>query len=63
MIKFDMDRVLGFLGLPGHDFGEFRRYNVSHHPEIDGDLRSRLKESFEPHNRRLYDLIGEDFGW
>ncbi len=58
-----MKRVLRFLGLPGHDFGEFRRYNVSHYPEIDDALRSRLNEFYEPHNKRLYDLIGEDFGW
>jgi hypothetical protein len=26
-------------------------------------LRRRLEEYFEPHNKRLYDFIGTDFGW
>lgn len=30
---------------------------------IDPDTRARLAEWYEPHNRRLYDLIGRDMGW
>ena len=26
-------------------------------------VRERLQEYFEPHNRRLYELLGTDFGW
>ena len=29
------------------------------HPET----RRRLEEYFEPHNRRLYEFLGKDFGW
>jgi hypothetical protein len=25
--------------------------------------RRRLEEYFEPHNRRLYEYVGLDFGW
>jgi hypothetical protein len=25
--------------------------------------RRRLEEYFVPHNRRLYDFLGADFGW
>jgi hypothetical protein len=31
--------------------------------EIDPATRRRLEEYFEPHNRRLYDFLGVDFGW
>jgi hypothetical protein len=30
---------------------------------MDPALRRRLEEYFEPHNRRLYDFLGVDFGW
>ena len=27
------------------------------------DSRARLQEYFRPHNERLYELVGVDFGW
>jgi len=27
------------------------------------ETRRRLQEFYAPHNRRLYDLLGRDFGW
>jgi hypothetical protein len=30
---------------------------------MDPALRRRLEEFFEPHNQRLYEYLGEDFGW
>lgn len=30
---------------------------------MDPALRARLREYFAPHNRRLFDLLGVDFGW
>ena len=30
---------------------------------MDPAIRRRLEEYFEPHNRRLYDYLGVDFGW
>ena len=39
--------------------GKKRRYGQ----EMDPSTRSRLEEYFAPHNRRLYDLLGMDFGW
>lgn len=45
---------------------EFKRYNKSEGSltnEIDTPLRKRLISYFEPHNARLYELVGRDFGW
>ena len=36
--------------------GEYER-------EIDPATRRKLEEYFEPHNRKLYDFLGVDFGW
>jgi hypothetical protein len=30
---------------------------------MDPALRQRLIEYFRPHNARLYDYLGVDFGW
>jgi len=52
-----------FLGLPRHR-PQVARLNAS--PEYDDlpeDLRKSLDDYFRPHNERLYELIGVDFGW
>jgi hypothetical protein len=30
---------------------------------MDPATRRRLENYFEPHNKRLYDFLGVDFGW
>jgi hypothetical protein len=30
---------------------------------MDPATREQLDDYFEPHNRRLYELLGMDFGW
>jgi hypothetical protein len=30
---------------------------------MDPAIRRRLEEYFEPHNQRLYEHLGVDFGW
>ena len=59
--------TLGFLDLPewepeAADLGEKvnkGKYDQGMSPEV----RERLEEFFEPHNRRLYEFLGVDFGW
>jgi hypothetical protein len=59
--------TLGFLDLPewepeAADLGDKvnkGRYDQGMSPE----LRKRLEEFFEPHNQRLYEYLGVDFGW
>lgn len=45
---------------------EFKHYNKSEDTlsgKIDPAVRKRLVAYFEPHNARLYELMGRDFGW
>lgn len=45
---------------------EYKQYNKPKHsspPKMDPALRQRLVEYYEPHNARLYALLGRDFGW
>lgn len=32
-------------------------------PPMNPDTRRRLEAYFEPHNQRLYEFLGADFGW
>ena len=61
-------RVLAFLGIREMELEpeqqDFKLYNNNiYSSRMDAALRKRLIEYFEPHNARLYDLLGIDFGW
>lgn len=58
------DDVLDFLDLPGHRLEERKRHNVGKYNEPMADeTRQDLADYFRPHNQRLYDFLGRDFGW
>jgi Sulfotransferase domain len=61
-------QVLSFLNLPEAEVEmgkkEFKQYNTNtYSSKIDPVVRARLIEYFEPHNARLYEYLGIDFGW
>lgn len=59
-----LDRVLRHLGLPDWDPGDsWGTSKKASYGKIAPATRRRLEEYFAPHNRRLYDLLGTDFGW
>jgi hypothetical protein len=55
--------VLEFLGLPDWEPEAWQSGKNHRYEEMDPATRKRLEEYFEPHNRRLYDYLGVDFGW
>jgi hypothetical protein len=59
--------VLDFLDLPNWEpeasEGLDKRNKGGYEWKMDQATRRRLTEFFEPHNRRLYDHLGVDFGW
>ena len=56
-------RVLEFLGAPGHDLESYPRVYEQSYGEMQPDTRRRLAEYFAEPNRRLYELLGRDFGF
>jgi hypothetical protein len=60
-------RTLDFLGLPDREPGaEELREKVNKGKYDEGmapAIRRQLEDFFEPHNQRLYDHLGVDFGW
>jgi hypothetical protein len=61
-----LQQVFGFLGLPGWEpdpsVFESKR-NSRKYEKMSPETRRHLEEFFAPHNRRLYDYLGRDFGW
>jgi hypothetical protein len=60
--------VFGFLGLPewepeASELESAKRNAGGYAEGMDPATRRRLEEYFEPHNQRLYDFLGTDFGW
>jgi hypothetical protein len=58
-----LDQVIDFLGLPSWKLTEFKAYNQKPYQPIRPETRRRLAEHFAPHNERLYEYLGRDFGW
>jgi Sulfotransferase domain len=62
-----LKRVLDFLDLPvwtptDSDLQD-RRNKGSYEQPMNPITRRQLEEYFKPHNQRLYEHLGEDFGW
>lgn len=56
-------QILVFLELPNWEPKEPRKYNQSKYPKMNATTRKRLLSYFEPHNQRLYEYLGVNFGW
>jgi hypothetical protein len=60
-----MKLVWGFLDLPDWEFSvaRARQRKGCYEQQMDPAIRVRLQDYFEPHNQRLYEYLGVDFGW
>lgn len=56
-------RVYDFLGLPAYDPVDIEETNPSEDIVASAELRAELAAFFRPHNQRLYEFLGTDFGW
>ena len=60
------EQVLVFLGLPSWHPAQFQRFNAARRTTGDADEREArrwLARHYEPHNQKLAELLGRDFGW
>lgn len=55
--------VADFLGLPPYDFQPVRSNEGGYREQMSASTREWLTEHYRPHNRRLFELLGEDWGW
>jgi hypothetical protein len=56
-------KAIEFLGLPRWEPQGFKAFKQGVYEDIPARSRARLAKYFEPHNRKLYELVGIDFGW
>jgi len=58
-------RVQRFLGLSEHtpETDPKRKANRGSYEPMNPETRRNLEEFFEPHNQRIYEYLGVDFGW
>lgn len=55
--------VYQFLGLPDYQPVHIEETNPSDAVDVSDELRDELRRFFRPHNERLYEFLGRDFGW
>ncbi|MGF1472416.1 MAG: sulfotransferase domain-containing protein [Rubrobacteraceae bacterium] len=55
--------VFDFLDLPEEEVDVEEILNKGTYSPMNPDTRQRLEDYFEPHNQRLYEYLGVDFGW
>ncbi len=56
-------RVAAFLGLPAHDFVGLRNNEGVYRESMAPATREWLTAHYRPHNCRLFELLGEHWGW
>jgi sulfotransferase family protein len=56
--------VCRFVGLRSHQLQRYETFlRGQYDRSLPGPLRTRLAEYFEPHNRRLYQWLGQEYDW
>jgi hypothetical protein len=56
--------VLAFLALTPAPAGKaYSRFHAGRYEGMLPETRRRLREYFVPHNQRLYELLGQNYGW
>lgn len=58
------DNIFQHIGLPGCNIAQARTLNSGGYREpMEHRCREYLTEYFRPYNRRLFEFLGEDWGW
>ena len=62
--KAVVQQTLDYLNLPSsHLSQKYKPFNDAKYTQMAPETRARLVEYFKPYNARLYDYLGQDFGW
>ena len=57
-----LNKIQEFLEIPNHPL-KLEHFRSSKPNPINDKLRELMREFFRPHNEKLYDLVGRDYGW
>lgn len=56
-------KTFEFLGLPINDLRRVKQHNAIDYPKMNLETKKELSEYFQPHNEKLYSLLGVNFAW
>ena len=58
-----VNRIFEFLGLEPYQLKDSTQYNTVAYEPMTDETREKLVDFFQPHNRKLEDLLGMRFNW
>jgi hypothetical protein len=58
-----LSAIHAFLGITYSRSYLLPTMNASDRPPLNPEIRGQLADYFDPHNRKLYELVGRDFEW
>lgn len=58
-----LSQVFEFLDLPDFPLGNYQKYNAADYQPADDAVIQRLREYFQPHNRKLAEYLNREFVW
>jgi hypothetical protein len=58
-----MHDVFNFLEIPSYHDSQYEIKNTGKYDPIEDDLRLRLEEFYNPHNKKLEEFLGINFNW
>jgi len=58
-----LKQVFEFLDLPDYQLSDYKQYNGGNYQPADDVVSQRLREYFQPHNRKLAEYANKEFAW
>ena len=58
-----MKITFDFLGVPDYPIENLKRTNVGKYSKMNEQTKKLLTDFYEPHNQRLFELIGKKLEW
>jgi tetratricopeptide (TPR) repeat protein len=58
-----LSQVFKFLDLPDCQLSDYKQYNGGNYQPGDNAVNQRLREYFQPHNRKLAEYVNREFVW
>ena len=56
-------RVFDFLGISPYEIDGTKKFNVGQYDHIEPEIEEFLRKFFKPYNKKLFELIREEFHW
>jgi len=61
--KTEVNKCFRFLGLEEFELPKYKNFNPGNYKKADSKTQKFLDDFYKPHNKKLYDYLGRDFGW